>query len=105
MAQELQNMSDSPPTLDISVKISSLLKNPNSQIFTSKTHPHENRFDFQKVKQDNSSRQPVLFEQVTEIHLTHRKYVITSFVNFDDYYTGFKQLEKFANKLLAEITK
>ena len=47
----------------------------------------------------------MLFEHLTEIHLTRSKYIITSFLRFDEYYNGFKRLEKFATRLLNEISK
>ena len=81
------------------------LKNPNAHIFVTKNHPLENQIDYKNLKQHNSSRQPVLFEHVSEIHLTRSKYMITSFLRFDEHYSGFKQLEKFAKRLLAEISK
>ena len=66
---------------------------------------HEKRFDYQKIKFGNDSQQPVLFEHLTGKHLTRRKYVITSYLNFDQYYKGFSQLEDFAIMLLLEVTK
>ena len=42
---------------------------------------------------------------MTNIHLTQSKYVITSYINFDQYDNGFSHLEDFANKLLQEIQK
>ena len=89
------------PVVDISVKT---LKNPNEHIFATRNH-YEKRFDYQKIKFGNDSQQPVLFEHMTEIHLTRSKYVITSYLNFDQYYKGFSQLEDLANKLLLEVTK
>ena len=62
-------------------------------------------YDYQKIKFGNDSQQPVLFEHLTEIHLNRSKYVITSYLNFDQYYKGFSQLEDFANKLLLKVTK
>ena len=83
------------PRVDLSVKTSKpKVKNPNAHIFVTKNHPHENRIDYKNLKQDISSRQPVLFEHLTEIHLTRSKYIITSFLRFDEYYNGFKRLEK-----------
>ena len=83
--------SGSLPRVDLSVKTSKpTLKNPNAHIFVTKNHPLENQIDYKNLKQDNSSRQPVLFEHVSEIHLTRSKYIITSFLRFDEYYSGFK---------------
>ena len=87
----------------MSVKTS--LKNPNEHLFNSKTHDHENRIAYKNLKQDNISRQPVLFERVSELHLTRSKYVITSLLKFDPYYTGFENLEKFSKQLLSEMSK
>ena len=42
---------------------------------------------------------------MTEIHLTRSKYIITSVLKFDEYYNGFNRLEKFAKRLLTEISK
>ena len=42
---------------------------------------------------------------MTNIHLTQSKYVITSYLNFDQYFNGFSHLEDFANKLLQEVQK
>ena len=106
LAQKSQSKSGSLPRVDISVKTSvPKLKNPNSHIFVTKKHKHENRIDYKNLKQDNASQQPVLFEHVTEIHLTRSKYIITSFLKFDEYYNGFNRLEKFAKRLLTEISK
>ena len=69
--------------------------------FATKNHPHENCINYKNLKQDNTARQSVLFEHMTEIHLTRSKYIITSFIKFDDYYNGFKRLEKFPRQLLA----
>ena len=91
--------------MDISVKTGPRLENPNSHIFATKKHQSESKIDYTNLKQDNSSRQPVLFEHMTEIHLTRSKYVITSFVKFDQYYRGFQHLKKFSTQLLAEISK
>ena len=93
--------SDSLPQMDILVKT---LKNPNEHIFATKKH-HENKFDYHKIHVDNKDRQLVLFEHVTQIHLTRSKYMITSYLNFDEYYKGFDQLENFVNKLYTELTK
>ena len=93
--------SDSLPQVDISVKT---LKNPNEHIFTTKKH-NENKFDYHKIQGDNKDRQLVLFEHMTQIHLTQSKYIITSYLNFDEYYKGFNQLENFVNKLYTEVTK
>ena len=102
LAQETTiTKSDILPVVDISVKT---LKNPNEHIFATRNH-HEKRFDYQKIKFGNDSQQPVLFEHMTEIHLTRSKYVITSYLNFDQCYKGPSQLEDFANKLLLEFTK
>ena len=74
------------------------LKNPNEHIFyTQITDRNQNRIDFKNLKQDNVSRQPVLFEKVSQIHLTQSKYVITSFLKFEQYYTGFQHLENFSS--------
>ena len=88
--------SDSLPQLDISVK---MLKNPNKHIFATKMH-NENKFYYHKIQMENNSRQLVLFEHMTQIHLTRSKYIITSYLSFDEYYSRFDQLEDFANKLL-----
>ena len=72
--------SDSLPQVDISVKT---LKNPNEHIFATKKH-NENKFDYHKIQVDNKDRQPVLFEHMTQIHLTRSKYIITSYLNFDE---------------------
>ena len=93
--------SESLPQLDISVKT---LKNPNEHIFATKKH-NKNKFDYHKIQVDNKDRQPVLFEHMTQIHLTRSKYIITSYLNFDEYYKGFNQLENFVNKLYTEVTK
>ena len=37
--------------------------------------------------------------------MTRSKYVITSYLNIDQYYNGFSQLEDFANRLLLEVAK
>ena len=106
MAQKSQSKSGSLSRVDISVKtLVPKLKKPNSHIFVTKNHKHENHIDNKNLKQDNESRQPVLFEYMTEIHLTRSKYIITSFLKFDEYYNGFKRLEKFAKRLLKEISK
>ena len=42
---------------------------------------------------------------MTNIHLTQSKYVITSYLNFDQYYNGFSYLKDFTNKLLQEVQK
>ena len=81
------------------------LKNPDSHILATKNHPHENHINYKNLKQDNAARQPVLFKHLTEIHLTRSKYIITSFIKFDDYYNGFKRLEMFTWQLQAEISK
>ena len=93
--------SDSLPQEDISVKT---LKNPNEHIFITKKH-NENKFDYHKIQVDNKDRQPVLFEHMTQIHLTQSKNIITSYLNFDEYYKGFNRLENFVNKLYTEVTK
>ena len=81
------------------------LQNPNSHIFATKEHQSERKIDYKNLKQGNSSRQQVLFEHMSEIHLTRSKYIITSFIKFDQYYMGFKHLEKFSNHLLTEMSK
>ena len=58
--------SDSLPQVDISVKT---LKSLNEHIFTTTKH-NLNKFDYHKIQIDNTSRQPVLFEHMTQIHLT-----------------------------------
>jgi len=93
--------SDSPPLVDISVKT---LKNPNEHIFITKNH-NENKFNYRKIQIDDKSRQPVLFEHLMTMHLTRSKYIITSYLDFNQYYDGFTHLEDFANKLLLEVTK
>ena len=93
--------SDSLPQVDISVKT---LKSPNEHIFTTTKH-NLNKFDYHKIQVDNASRQPVLFELMTQIHLIQSKYIITSYLNFSEYYRGFGHLEDFANKLPLEVTK
>ena len=80
------------------------LKNPNEHIFETKKHS-ENKFDYHKIQLGNDSQQPILFEHMTYIHLTWSKYVVTSYLNFDQYYNGFSYLENFANKLLQEVQK
>ena len=42
---------------------------------------------------------------MTDICLTWSKYVITSYLNFNQYYNGFSHLEDYANKLLQEVQK
>ena len=93
--------SDSPPQVDISMKT---LKSLNEHIFTT-TKYNLNKFDYHKIQIDTTSRHPVLFEHMTPIHLTQSKYIITSYLNFNEYYRGFGHLEDFANKLLLEVTK
>ena len=74
MAQKSLHKPGSPPRVDILVKTSvPKLKNPNLHIFVTKNHLHENQIDYQNLKHDNAIRQPVLFEHVTEIHLTHKQ--------------------------------
>ena len=77
--------SDSLPQVDISVKTP---KNPNEHIFITKKH-NENKFGYHKIQVDNKDRQLVLFEHMIQIHLTWSKYIITSYLNFDEYYKGF----------------
>ena len=89
----------------MNTSLSDKLKNPNEHLFNTKEHEHQNRIDYKNIKPNNVSRQPVLFEKVSEIHLTQRKYVITSFVSFQQYYAGFERLERFSNNLLSEISK
>ena len=93
--------SNSLPQVDISVK---MLKNPNEHIFATKKN-NENKFDYHKIQMENNSGQLVLFEHMTQIHLARSKYIITSYLSFDEYYSRFDQLEDFANKLLLEATK
>ena len=81
------------------------LKNPNEHLFNTKEYELQNRIDYKNIKANNVSQQPVLFEKVSEIHLTRSKYVITSFVSFQQYYAGFEHLERFSNNLLSEISK
>ena len=93
-----------PPRVNISVTVEKpKFENPNAHLFSIKKHP-ENRFDYHKIRQTNTSRQPVLFEYVSDIHLTRSKYIITSFLSFDQYYKGFDELEQYASNLLSEIT-
>ena len=82
---------DGPPQVDILVKT---LKNPNEHILATKKH-NENKFDYHKIQFGNDSQQPVLFEHMTNIHLTQSKYVFTSYLNFNQYYNGFSHLEDF----------
>ena len=81
------------------------LQNPNSHIFATKKHQYESKSEYKNFRYDNHSRQQVLFEHMSEIHLTRSKYVITSFVKCQQYYTGFKRLETFSSNLLSEISK
>ena len=82
------------------------LKSPNEHIFNTQINDrNQNRIDYKNLKQDNVSRQLVLFEKVSQIHLTRSKYVITSFLKFEQYYTGFQHLENFSSQLLTEISK
>ena len=97
--------SDSLPQVDISVETGPKLQNPNSHIFATKKHQYKSKVDYKNFRYDNHSRQQVLFEHMSEIHLTRSKYVITSFVKFQQYYTGFKHLETFSSNLLSEISK
>ena len=85
-AVKTEEKPDSLPSVDISVNTSSAvkLKNPNEHLFNTKVLEHKNRIDYQNVKQDNVSRQPVLFEKISEIHLTRSKYVITSLLKFQN---------------------
>ena len=53
-----------------------MLKNPNEHIFQTKQNGKE--IDSWKIKPDNFSREPVLFEKISMIHLTRSQYVITS---------------------------
>ena len=80
-----------------------MLKNPNEHIFQTKQNGKE--IDSWKIKPDNFSREPVLFEKISTIHLTRSQYVITSLLRLDTYHIGFEQLEKFSIKLLSEISK
>jgi len=81
------------------------VKNPNAHLFNIKNIHREGRFDYQKVKQSNTNRQPVLFEYLDNISLTRSEYIITSYIDFGQYYEGFNDLENYANKLYAEISK
>ena len=69
------------------------LQNPNSHIFATKEHQSERKIDYKNLKQGNNSRQQVLFEHMSEIHLTRSKYIITSFIKFDQYYMGYREKE------------
>ena len=96
-------VAQTPPKVDISMKStgSTSLKNPNAHIF--ETKPAPKRFDFEKLKNGNTTQQPVLFEHISELHLTRSKYLITSYISFGEYYEGFSKIETFANTLVNEI--
>ena len=96
-------VAQTPPQVDITVEItgSTKLKNPNAHIF--ETKPSPKRFDFEKLKNGNTTQQPVLFEHISELHLTRSKYLITSYISFGAYFEGFSKLETFANDLVNEI--
>ena len=74
-----------------------MLKNPNEHIFATKKH-NENKFNYHKIQMENNSRQLVLFEHMTQIYLTRSKYIIMSYLSFDEYYSRFDQLEDFAKQ-------
>lgn len=93
-----------PPKIDISIKTTSNAKSPNDHIFNVKPHHSEHKFDYRNIPSTNVTQQNVLFEHMSELHLTRSKYIITSLVHFDEYYKGFTSLEQFANKLIDEIT-
>ncbi len=81
------------------------VQNPNAHLFDIVRKQNPKKFDYHKIKQTNTSRQPVLFEYITDIHLTRSEYIITSFIDFGQYYQGFSELENHASNLLQEISK
>ena len=107
VAGKTEEKPDSLPSVDISMNTSPAikLKNPNEHVFNTKNDKNQNRIDYNNLKQDNISHQPVLFEKLSQMHLTRSKYVITSFLKFEQYYTGFNHLENFSSRLLSEISK
>ncbi len=92
-----------PPQVEISLRSTGAagVKNPNEHIF--QTKPATKRFDYQHLRNGNTTQQPVLFEHLSELHLTRSKYLITSYISFGEYYEGFSKLESFANDLVNEI--
>ena len=95
-----------PPEIDrVSLKITPQVQNPNSHIFETPKDHNENRFDYKRIKQSNITRQPVLFEHMTELQLTRSRYIVTSFLSFDDYNKGFFSLGNFADKLINQINQ
>ena len=93
------------PQIDkVSLKVSPAIQDPNAHIFNVNKGHKEHRFDYRRLKLTNETRQPVLFEHMTELHLTRSKYIVTSLVRFSDYHKSFNTLENFIQALIDEIT-
>ena len=91
-------------TVAIAIKTTPAIRDPNKHLFETHQQHSENKFQYKKLKLGETDRQPVLFEFLNTIHLTRSKYIITSYISFNQYYEGFSSLENYLNSLIISLS-